>query len=215
MLKSIPTEISHLKVFRLANQSSLSEFLQAQSIDEQGAHEIRMLLQALGMGDSPEELCDAPFRPKLRLRKSGHRTRFSDGSFPVFYSSLDPETAEAEIQHWFPIFVGRPTRRRTAYFSRFACDFNGTTKDLRSKKDKWPKLLHDSDYRFCNRLGAEAVQLGLDGLLTPSARRKSGTNLPVFTRKSISNPGESVLLAITYDPATENVSLRTLAKIDH
>ena len=206
MLKSIPTETSHLRVFRLASQSSLSEFLQAQGVDELGAYEIRMLLQSRGMGDSPEELCDAPFRPKPMLRKSGHRTRFSDGSFLVFYSSLDPETTEAEIRHWFPTIVGRPTQQRTAYFSRFACDFNGTTKDLRSKKNKWPKLLHNSDYQFCNRLGSEAVQLGLDGLLTPSARRKSGTNLPVFTRKSISNPGESVLLAITYDPATENVS---------
>ena len=207
MLKSIPTEPSHFIVFRLANQISLSEFLEAQNLDGQGAQEIRMLLQSRGMGDTPEELCEAPFRAKPELRKLGHRTRFSDGSFSVFYSSLDIKTAEAEIRHWFPTIVGRPAQQRTLYYSRFTCEFNGATKDLRSKRNKWPKLLHDSDYRFCNRLGAEAVRLGLDGVLTPSARRKSGTNLPVFTRKSISNPRESALLAITYDPATENVSL--------
>lgn len=210
MLKSIPTVTLRRRVFRLASQKSLSEFLLEQGIDERGAREIRVLLQSRGMGDSLEELCDAPFRPKPRLRRSGHVTRFSDGSFPVFYASLEVETAETEIQHWFPTFAGKPTQRRTAYFSRFACDFDGTTKDLRPKRYKWPKLVHDSDYRFCNRLGAEAVQLGLDGVLAPSARRKTGTNLPVFTRGSISNPGESVLMAVTYDPATGKVSLRNV-----
>ena len=206
MLESIPTEPSDLRVFRVAIQISLSTFLETQGIDEEGMGEVRSLLQSRGMGDSPEELCEAPFRPKPRLRKVGRRTRFSDGSFPVFYSSLDPETAEAEVRHWVPYFLGGPTGRRTAYFSRFACDFKGTTKDLRSKKQAWPGLLHDSDYEFCNRLGAEAVRLGLDGLLTPSARKESGTNVPVFTRKSISNPREPVLLSMTYDPASKKVS---------
>jgi len=206
MLESILTEHSELKVFRVANQTSVSTFLEAQGIDEEGMDEIRSLLRSRGMGDSPEELCDAPFRPKPRLRKAGRRTRFSDGSFPVFYSSLDPETAEAEVRYWAPHFLGRPAGRRTAYFSRFACDFNGTTKDLRSKKRAWPGLLHDSDYEFCNQLGAGAVRLGLDGLLTPSARRESGTNVPVFSRKSINNPREPVLLSMTYDPSTQKVS---------
>ena len=206
MLESIPTEHSDLKVFRVAIQISLSKFLETQGVDEEGMNEIRSLLQSRGIVDSPEELCEAPFRPKPRLRKAGRRTRFSDGSFPVFYSSLDPETAEAEVRYWVPHFLGRPAARRTAYFSRFACDFKGTTKDLRSKKRTWQGLVHDSDYEFCNRLGAEAVRLGLDGLLTPSARKESGTNLPVFTRKSISNPREPVLLSMTYDPATEKVS---------
>lgn len=207
MLESIPTITLRRRVFRLANQKSLSEFLLEQGIDERGAREIRVLLQSRGVGDPLEELCDAPFRTKPRLRKLGRVTRFSDGSFPVFYASLEAETAEAEIQHWFPIFAGRPTQRRTAYFSRFACDFDGATKDLRPKESKWPKLVHDSDYRFCNKLGAEAMQLGLDGLLTPSARRKTGTNLPVFTRDSISNPDDLVLRAVTYDPVTGKVSL--------
>ena len=56
---------------------------------------------------------------------------------------------------------------------------------------EWPKLTHDHDYELCNRLGAEAVAMKpmkLDGLLAPSARKKDGTNVPVFTRKAIHNP---------------------------
>ena len=37
---------------------------------------------------SLEELCEAPFRPKTRLKKAGYATRFSDGSFPVFYTRV-------------------------------------------------------------------------------------------------------------------------------
>ena len=207
MLESIPTATLRLRVFRLANQGSVSEFLQEQGLDERGIDEIKVLLQSRGIDNSLEELCDAPFRPKPRLQKAGYATRFSDGSFPVLYTSLEAETAESEIQHWFLKIVGRPVRRRTAYYSRFACDFNGTAKDLRPEKPKWPRLTHDSDYLFCNRLGAEAVKLRLDGLLTPSARRTTGTNIPVFARKSISNPGDRVLVAVTYDPSTGKVSL--------
>ena len=207
MLESIPTATLRLRVFRLANQGLVSEFLQEQGLDERSIDEIKVLLQSRGIDDSLEELCEAPFRPKTRLKKAGYATRFSDGSFPVFYTSLESETAESEIQHWFPKIVGRPIRRRTVYYSRFACDFNGTAKDLRSQKSKWPMLTHDSDYLFCNSLGAEAVKLRLDGILTPSARRRMGTNLPVFARRSISNPGECVLVAVTYDPSTGKVSL--------
>lgn len=205
MLRSITSATLRLRVFRLAIQLSLSKSLQEYDLDEKGTREMRTLLQTRGMVDTPERLCDAPFRRKPRMQQLEKTTRFSDGSFPVFYSSLDAQTAEAEIRYWFPFFSGKPTRQRTAYYSRFECDYDGLTKDLRPKAHQWPELVHDNDYQFCNELGAEAVQLGLDGLLAPSARRNGGTNLPVFTRRAISNPGDSVLMAVTYEPATGNV----------
>ncbi len=77
------------------------EFLQALGFDRERITEVTDLLSAT---DSPEELCDAPFRPKLRLQRNAFPERFSDGSFAVFYSSLDPKTAEAEVRHWFTKF---------------------------------------------------------------------------------------------------------------
>lgn len=168
------------------------------------------MLELLGsreISDTPEELYDGPFRPKRRLHKEGYRTRFSDGSFPVFYSALEPETAAAEIKYWFVKFAGTPTRPRTAYYSRFSCDFDGSTKDLRPKHEDWPDLTHDNDYRFCNSLGAEAMDAELDGLVTPSARRSDGTNLPVFRRRAIDNPVVHALVAVTLDPSTGEVVL--------
>ena len=71
--------------------------------------------------------------------------------------------------------------------------------------EAWPDLTHDSDYGFCNGLGTEAVDSDLDGLLTPSARRPNGTNLPVFKRRAISNPVVHALVAMTLDPSNGEV----------
>jgi len=127
----------------------------------------------------------------------------------VFYSALEPETAAAEIKYWFVKFAGTPTRPRTAYYSRVSFEFDGSVKDLRPKHEAWPELTHDNDndYRFCNSLGAEAVAAELDGLVTPSARRSDGTNLPVFRRRAISNPVVHALVAVTLDPLTREIVL--------
>ena len=69
-------------------------------------------------------------------------------------------------------------------------------------------MVADSDYTFCNLLGAEAKSLEIDGLVTPSARNK-GTNLPVFKRGSISDPSVEAIVALTYDPDTGDVAVDT------
>jgi len=207
LLELVSTESLRSSVFRLASQQRNVDFLREQGFDNESVNEVLELLESHGISDKPEDLCDGPFRPKPRLQQAGHRTRFSDGSFPVFYSALEPETAEAEIRYWFLKYAGKPTNPRTAYYSRFSCDFDGSIKDLRAMHIDYPNLTHDNDYRFCNSLGAEAVASGLDGLVTPSARRSNGTNLPVFQRRAIRNPVVHALVAVTLDPSSGEVVL--------
>lgn len=200
LLDEIPTVRNHRRIYRLANLLRDDQFLAELELDASGEQELRELLVAAGYKTSLEDLCDAPFRPKRRL---GMATRYSDGSHPVFYSSLDPETAKAEVAHWFrEVFGGRPQGQRSAYYQRFTCLFEGGEKDLRDKQSEWPELVHDSDYTFCNRIGAEAVRLELDGLVVPSARRESGSNLPVFKRPAIRDPESQDVVKITLDPRT-------------
>ena len=181
LLDAIPTVRNLRRIYRLAILPRDDEFLEDLGLDALGEQELRDLLVAAGHGTSLEELFDAPFRPKRRLVIA---TRYSGGSYPVFYSALDPETAEAEVAHWFSKgFGGSPQGQRSAYYQRFTCLFEGGEKDLREKQREWPELVHDSDYTFCNRIGAEAVRLGLDGLVVPSTRRENGSNQPVFRRR--------------------------------
>jgi len=202
LLDEIPTVRNHRQIYRLANLPQDDELLAELGLDALGEQELRALLIAAGYETSLEELCDAPFRPKRRLEHV-MATRYSDGSYPVFYSSLDPTTAAAEVAHWFrKVFGGSPQGQRSAYYQRFTCLFEGEEKDLRDKQSEWPELVHDSDYTFCNRIGAEAVRLELDGLVVPSARRENGSNLPVFKRPAIRDPESQDVVKITLDPRT-------------
>ena len=75
--------------------------------------------------DSLEDLLDEPFRLRKQFRE---QTRFSDGSFRVFYSSLDAQTAEAEARHWFMRYMGKPGGSRTMHYHQFSCTFEGIEK---------------------------------------------------------------------------------------
>lgn len=205
LLAPIKTCNFRAPVFRLASGRSIEDFIREEGYDSTSAAELMELVEPTATRDLERALLDAPFKPRPRLRRAGDSSRFSDGSFSVFYAALEADTAEAEIRYWRS---KRSTHPRTAYYTRFVCDFSGQTKDLRPMRAKWPELTHDSDYRFCNALGAEAKVSGLDGLLTPSARRDTGTNLPVFRRQAIDNPVVEAHVAVTLDPSTGDVSTR-------
>ena len=204
MLETISSQNNRRRIFRLANLPLDDDFIDELELDAEGDDELREMLAAVGSSTDPSELCGAPFRPKRRLR---YRTRFSDGSFPVFYSSLEAGTADAEARYWFPRYIGTPQIPRKAFYRRFSCTFDGMEKDLRPKVTEWPDLIHQSDYTFCNQLGAEARQLGIDGLLAPSARY-NGANLPVFKRQAISNPVLGDVVSMTFHPDTGKVTIR-------
>lgn len=202
MLDELPTQRSTRRVFRLARDPTF-DLLTTLGLEAGAEAELREALAEVGGAASADELCEAVFQPKRSLRR---RTRYSDGSFPVFYSSLEPETAEAEIKHWLPAFLGTPGKPRTAYYRRLECTFSGREKDLRAKASEWPGLVHETDYAFCNRLGAEARELELDGLVAPSARH-AGANVPIFRREAIAEAEQGDAVAVTYDPASGDVSL--------
>ena len=207
MLEEIPSRRNRHQVFRLATIDLDDDFMAELQLDPQGVNELRKLLVEGRHTDSLEELLDGPFRRKRRFKR---QTRFSDGTFPVFYSSFDAPTVEAEVKHWLPRYIGQPRNPRTVYYQRFSCTFDGVEKDLCSKIRDWPQLTDGSDYTFCNRLGVEARTLKVDALVTLSVRHKAGVNLPIFSRETISNPRSEAVLAMTYHPTTGKVSIRDI-----
>ena len=188
LLESISGVPHCTKIFRFTSYQGDGEFLRRSGWDEKSRDEMMELLRSCDSSDSVEELCDEPFKPGRRIGgRRFRRTRFSDGSFPVFYCAVDAETAKAEALHWFCELAGGPHGRR-AWYRCFTCHFDGTVKDLTQKLADWGELTHDTDYGFCNALGAEAKEEGLDGLLAASARRSGGTNVPVLKRSAVSKP---------------------------
>ena len=131
-----------------------------------------------------------PFRP----------ARFSDGAHPVLYTALEWETAGQEYSYWAPTLYGdgsgTPFRVRLHLIS---CHFEGATKDVRPVQADYPWLTA-STYDECQKLGAAAKAEGLDGLLSPSARRSGGTTVPIFSQASVSQPAEEREVIFAIEP---------------
>jgi RES domain len=205
MLESIDPRRGQERLHRYASLPPEDlDFLQRQGLDAKGIDEVLSILQPHRRADRLEGLLDAPFHRK-------GRGRYSNGDFPVFYSALEQETAGIEVEYWYGRRAfGDGTRARTAYYDHLQCDFDGLAKDLRGKQEGWPLLVHpdtERSYLFCNRLGAEAVAEGLDGLYAPSARRQGGTCMPVFRRGALSKPSVSGSAALSFDPSSGEVSV--------
>ncbi len=190
MLEQVRRQRIQQKVVRFAVHREDDEFLGELDLSPQQVREMKELLGSRERTNSLQALMEAPFKPKRRLWKSGYpRTRYSDGTFPVGYFSVEAETAEAEVHYWLcSKFIGKPSEERKAWYSRFTCHFGGDAKDLQSMREVWPNLTHRSNYSFCNELGARAVADGLQGLVVPSARKLGGTNVPVFAKEALRNP---------------------------
>ena len=136
LLDPIDTRDFRAPVFRLASDRSIEDFIDEEGYDSTSAAELMELVAPTATRDLERAILDAPFKPRPRLARAGDSTRFSDGSFSVFYGALEADTVEAEIRYWHP---RRSTRTRTAHYIRFVCDFSGQTKDLRPMRAKWPQ----------------------------------------------------------------------------
>lgn len=119
-------------------------------------------------------------------------SRFSDGTFGVWYGSESVETTVFEsAYHWYrgllcdAGFEGvAVVAERKVYW--VAC--RSALLDFRRAADSHPDLLHATDYTFCQSVGARMHREGHPGLLTRSVRRPEGENLAVFNPGVLSNP---------------------------
>jgi hypothetical protein len=208
VIKHIERESFSRTTFRYASQEEDKNILQEMGMDPGNAEEMLVFLNARNKAGSLKSLLDKPFELKSQLAPKP--TRFSDGTIRVFYSALEPETAEAEVFVWYAKYALNNAREeRTAYYRRFACDFQGDIKNLRLHLETLPCLVQDEvdGYPDCNRIGIEAAGEGLDGLLTPSARKLKGTCLPVFRREALSNPQNLDLIAFKFHPSSGKTSI--------
>ena len=209
-LSSVPTTQQCVAIYRLARIDAPVEFLSEREVDHLGIQEIESMIDSIGAHDSGYSVSDflnGPFRQRQTMRDT-RPTRFSDGSFRVFDASLEPETAEIEVGHWARLyFLGKPTGKRTLFYQEFVCTFSGKVKNIRSKAVDWKQLTHPNDYKFCNRLGACAIKLDLDALLTPSVRHPRGTNVPVFTRSALRDPVVVSNVMLKFDDRAQEVNV--------
>lgn len=141
-------------------------------------------------------------------------SRFSDGTFPVWYGSLDNITTIYETTHHMikteMAIEGVEnrdmiTRERVIYDVR--CE--GILIDLTRKKKYFPELISEN-YRATQKIGKRLTQQGYPGLLSPSARNLNGINANIFKPEILNQPRVNCYL--TYQLYPHEKIIRILKK---
>ncbi len=156
-------------------------------IDPASLDDILHLISPDEVVTSPDQMLDDAFRPREEFDTPFPKTRFSDGTIGVYYSALEERTCKAELS--FRIRSSAP-EDSPRYYSLVGCHYDGHTADIRELGTTHSELTSkdETGYPFCRELAKSAVAEGLDGFLTTSARADGGTCVPVFTRRTLSNP---------------------------
>jgi len=122
----------------------------------------------------------------------GQASRFSNGSYGVWYGSESVETSVYEsAYHWYRgLLADAGFDRMTVLAERevFSVACRAALLDLRTAAGAHPDLLHPSDYTFCQSLGARLHREGHPGLITQSVRRRGGENFAIFNPAVLSHP---------------------------
>jgi hypothetical protein len=187
-------------LFRLANPPRIRK-----SLVDVGAtlEEAIETIDFIG-GDSSNDavlMLNGPFEQNPSY--SPRPTRFSDGTWRVFYSALEVDTAEEERGYWcIQEIQSDPPVQRHFHYRELRCRLQGEAFDVKAKLADWPFLVGDrSAYPQCQNVARSAIQADADALLAPSARRVGGTTIPVFKRAALSNP--EILGAVVFQVQTD------------
>lgn len=130
------------------------------------------------------------------------RSRYSNGTFGVWYGAALLETSVRETVYHFrkntlACAIAARSKKPIVQERRvhlIRC--SGLLVDLRSLARKDPGLLHSDDYTTCQLLGAELKHAGMPGVLTLSARHAQNEIVAVFTPAVLNDP--RIVCYLTY-----------------
>ncbi|WP_374327758.1 RES family NAD+ phosphorylase [Azonexus sp.] len=124
--------------------------------------------------------------------KHWQASRFSDGTYGVWYGSESVETTVYEsAYHWYRGLLSDAGFERMEVVAErkvYSVACNAALLDFRKAADDHPDLLHPSDYAFCQSVGSRIHREGHPGLFTQSVRRPTGENVAIFNADVLSNP---------------------------
>lgn len=128
-------------------------------------------------------------------------TRYGDGTFGVWYGSLELETTINETAYhtiWAELAVEGVDEEIIRERAVYDVHLKSILIDLREIARKEPQLVQN-DYDFTQQIGRQLHKQGHPGLLTPSARCK-GSNAVVFNREVLTNPRVRCYLTYYFNP---------------
>ena len=127
-------------------------------------------------------------------------SRFSDGSYGVYYAAHALETAVAEVSHHRALFLSRTAEPAIDVDLRLvtatvAADLH----DLRALGPAGAALLDPIDYGAPQALGRQLREAGSAGVLFPSVRHEGGLCVGIFRPKALRQARSSAHIALHWD----------------
>ena len=115
-------------------------------------------------------------------------SRFSDGSWGVYYAAESLDTAVAEVSHHRGLFLARTAEDAIDIDLRWIqADLMDRLHDLRGQGTAMPAVYDPDRYGASQDLGRTLRSEGSQGIVYDSVRRRQGQCAAVFKPKSLSN----------------------------
>ena len=127
-------------------------------------------------------------------------SRFSDGSYGVYYAAQDLDTAIAEVSHHRAVFMARTREPAIDIDLRLiAAPLDAKLHDLRAVRGGAAQLFDPDDYGASQALGRQLRAAGSWGVLYPSVRRRGGLCAGVFRPRALKPAREAAHIALHWD----------------
>ena len=115
-------------------------------------------------------------------------SRFTDGSYGVFYVGRDLDTAIAETRHHRAAFMAATHEPAQELDMRvYAIDLDARLHDIRSLRDTRPDLYDPEDHTASRSLARALRDQGADGIAYASVRQQGGECAAVFRPRLLAN----------------------------
>lgn len=129
-------------------------------------------------------------------------SRFSDGSYGVYYAAQSLETAVAEVSHHRAVFLGRTAEPAIDIDLRvISARLDAELHDLREPGERASALLDPDRYEEPQALGRQLRQAGSWGVVFPSVRHDGGFCVGVFRPKALRHARSGAHIALHWDGA--------------
>ena len=129
-------------------------------------------------------------------------SRFSDGSYGVYYAAHAMDTAIAEVSHHRALFLSRTREPAMDVDMRaITATLDANLHDLRDLGKRGASLLDPVDYAAPQALARKLRASGSWGVQFPSVRHDGGLCVGVFRPKALRNARSGAHIALHWDGA--------------
>jgi len=129
-------------------------------------------------------------------------SRFSDGSYGVYYAGLTLETAIEETRHHREAFMRATNQPRMELDQRvYIADLDAALHDIRGQRREQPGLYDRDSYGAAQSFARALREAGSSGVVYDSVRHEGGECAAVFRPRALSHCRQEQHLCFVWDGA--------------